>query len=118
MDGLQIGLDGRAPRPLAAIGHIAGNLQQHFTRRAGELHSNLSADMAARSAEFATARQAEHGQQQAAAMAQGAVTIHFNPTINAPGGDVAQIQTALQMSLRDFEQLFERLMADRQRRAY
>ena len=45
----------------------------------------------------------------------GGVTIHFNPTINAPGGDPAQIQTALQMGLREFETLFQRMMADRER---
>jgi len=46
------------------------------------------------------------------------VTIHFNPTINAPGGNPAQIQTALQMGLREFETLFQRMMADRERRAF
>jgi len=38
--------------------------------------------------------------------------------VGGPGGDAGQIQAALQMGLREFEQLFERLMADKARRAY
>ena len=110
-EGLAIGLNKGADKPLNAVGNMAGNLQQRFTNRAGELRSNLSAEMAARSGEFAAARRET-------AVPQQAVNIHFNPTIHAPGGDAQQIQAALQMSLREFEELYRRMMDNTARRAY
>ena len=112
MQGLQIGLANAASRPLATIGQTATHLQQRFTNRAGELRSNLSARMQAASAEFADARARQ------AADVTGGYTINYNPTINAPGGDPAQIQTALQMGLREFEALYRRMTADQERRSY
>ena len=109
MEGLQIGLGNGSARPLAVIGSVASDLQQRFKNRSGTLSAELAASMQADSAEFAAARQAQAG---------GAVTIHFNPTIHAPGGDVRQIQSALQLGLREFEDLFNRLMDERSRRAY
>ena len=106
MQGLQLGIDGGASRPLNAIGSVASDLQQRFTNNT----SSLAASMAANSAELSAARQG--------AAATGGMTVHFSPTINAPGGDPQQIQAAMQMGLREFEQLFERLMADKARRAY
>lgn len=50
-----------------------------------------------------------------------AMTVHFNPTINlnGNGGDVMnQVQQGLQMSLHEFEQLLNRVLDQRQRRAY
>ena len=110
--GLDIGLSRGQNRPLATVRSLASNLQQRFTNGAGELRSNLSARMQANSAEFAQARA------QQATAAGGGYTIHYSPTINAPGGDPQQIQAALQMGQREFEQMFERLMADKARRAY
>lgn len=106
MQGLQLGIDGGASRPLNAIGSVASDLQQRFSGNT----SSLAASMAANSAELSAARQGT--------AAAGGITVHFSPTINAPGGDAGQIQAALQMGLREFEQLFERLMADKARRAY
>ena len=106
MEGLQIGINQAAPRPLAAIGSVSRDLQQRFNGNT----SSLAASMAANSAELAAARQG--------AAAAGGITVHFSPTINAPGGDAGQIQAAMQMSYREFEQWFERLMADKARRAY
>lgn len=106
MQGLQMGIDGGASRPLNAIGSVASDLQQRFSDNT----SSLAASMAANSAELSAARQGT--------AAAGGITVHFNPTINAPGGDAGQIQAAMQMGLREFEQLFERLMADKARRAY
>lgn len=106
MQGLQMGIDGGASRPLNAIGSVASDLQQRFSDNT----SSLAASMAANSAELSAARQGTG--------AAGGITVHFSPTINAPGGDAGQIQAALQMGLREFEQLFERLMADKARRAY
>lgn len=113
MEGLHLGLNRAAPRPIAAIGQVATDLQQRFTNRAGMLSADMAARLQANSAELAAARQA-----QASASLQQGMTIHFNPTIHAPNGDVSQIQTALQMGMREFEALFNRLMAERERRAY
>lgn len=106
MEGLQIGINQAAPRPLAAIGSVSRGLQQRFSDNT----SSLAASMAANSAELSAARQGT--------AAAGGITVHFSPTINVPGGDAGQIQAAMQMSYREFEQWFERLMADKARRAY
>ncbi len=53
-----------------------------------------------------------------AAQSTGNITIHFNPTINAGGSDVGKIEKALQLSQAEFEKLFNRMQADRLRRAY
>ena len=60
---------------------------------------------------------AEHARQGQTAMS-GGITVHFSPTINAPGGDAGQIQTAMQMGYREFEQMFRRMMEDWDRRSY
>ncbi|GAA8968153.1 phage tail tape measure protein [Helicobacter pylori] len=111
-DGLAIGVNGGAARPVGRIAQLAGNMKQRFAERMGGLRSQVSARLAAHAGGLQQARQ------EAAAQGGGAITVHFNPTINAPGGNPAQIETALQTGLREFEQLFERLMADRARRAY
>lgn len=111
-EGLAIGINRGAARPLRAVGAWAGSLKDGFARRVGGMRADLAARISGDSADFAAARAA---QSQAQA---GGITVNFNPTINAPGGDHAQIQTALQMGLREFEALFNRMMADRERRAY
>lgn len=108
-EGLARGIDSGQTRPLLRIGELANGVQQRFKNRTGELSANLSARMRAHADEFAAAR---------AGGGAGAMTVHFNPTINAPGGDPGQIQTALKMSLREFEALFKRMVADNARRAY
>lgn len=111
-EGLAIGVNGGAARPVGRIAQLAGSMKQRFAERMGGLRSQVSARLAAHAGSLQQARQ------EAAAQGGGAITVHFNPTINAPGGHPAQIETALQTGLREFEQLFERLMADRARRAY
>lgn len=111
-EGLAIGVNGGAARPVGRIAQLAGSLKQRFAERMGGLRSQVSARLAAHAGSLQQARQ------EAAAQGGGAITVHFNPTINAPGGNPAQIETALQTGLREFEQLFDRLMADRARRAY
>ena len=108
--GLDIGIRRTASRPIGTIGTWAGRLKDSFTNRVGQLRVDVAARLSGHRADFEQARQA--------ASAPGGVTIHFNPTINAPGGNPAQIQTALQMGLREFEMLFQRMMADRERRAF
>ena len=111
-EGLAIGVNGGAARPVGRIAQLAGSMKQRFAERMGGLRSQVSARLAAHAGSLLQARQ------EAAAQGGGAITVHFNPTINAPGGNPAQIETALQTGLREFEQLFDRLMADRARRAY
>ncbi len=111
-EGLAIGVNGGAARPVGRIAQLAGNMKQRFAERMGGLRSQVSARLAAHAGSLQQARQ------EAAAQGGGAITVHFNPTINAPGGNPVQIETALQTGLREFEQLFDRLMADRARRAY
>lgn len=111
-EGLAIGVNGGAARPVGRIAQLAGSMKQRFSERMGGLRSQVSARLAAHAGSLQQARQ------EAAAQGGGAITVHFNPTINAPGGNPAQIETALQTGLREFEQLFDRLMADRARRAY
>ncbi|MFU8616484.1 phage tail tape measure protein [Neisseria sp. LACPHL-SPEC-2024-00856] len=105
MEGLQIGLDGGAARPIASIADTAGRLKSGFTDHMGALAARLSAGGEA----FASARNTQ---------AAGGMTINYNPTINAPGGNPQQIEAALQMSLREFEAMFRRMMDDKARRAY
>lgn len=112
-EGLAIGVNSGAARPVGRIAQLAGSMKQRFAERMGGLRSQVSARLAAHAGSLQQARQ-----EAAAAQGGGAITVHFNPTINAPGGNPAQIETALQTGLREFEQLFERLMADRARRAY
>ena len=111
-EGLAIGVNGGAARPVGRIAQLAGSMKQRFAERMGGLRSQVSARLAAHAGSLQQARQ------EAAVQGGGAITVHFNPTINAPGGNPAQIETALQTGLREFEQLFDRLMADRARRAY
>lgn len=114
--GLDIGIGKGADKPVSTVGAMAGRLKNRFAERMGQLRSDIAARVSGSSADFAAARA-----QQAAPVssaASGALTVHFSPTIHAPGGDPAQIQTAVQMGLREFEQLFNRLMADRERRSY
>lgn len=53
---------------------------------------------------------------------QGGIVVNFNPTINvngnAPQGVTEQITQALQISTHDFERLLNRVLDQRQRRAY
>ncbi|WP_283113263.1 phage tail tape measure protein [Neisseria elongata] len=106
MEGLQIGINQGAPRPLNAIGGMASDLQQRFS----DSTSSLAASMAANSAELSAARQGT--------AAAGGITVHFSPTIHAPGGNPQQIEAALQMGLQEFETMFRRMMDDKARRAY
>lgn len=105
MDGLQIGLDSGAARPIASVADTAGRLKSGFADHIGALAARLSAGGEA----FASARNTQ---------AAGGMTINYNPTVNVPGGNSQQIEAALQMGLREFEAMFRRMMDDKARRAY
>ena len=125
-EGLAIGVNKGASKPVSRISQLAGSLKtsfeasfsgakNRFTERmsgfCGDLSARLSAnaDALSQARTEAKANQINNG---------GAITIHFNPTINAADSNPQQIETALQMGLREFEDLFKRMMADQQRRAY
>lgn len=105
MDGLQIGLDRGAASPIASMAGVAGRLKSGFANHMGKMAARVSSGRAA----FADARSSQ---------STGGMTINYNPTINAPGGNPQQIEAALQIGLREFEAMFRRMMEDKARRAY
>lgn len=105
MEGLQIGLDKGASRPIASVANTAGRLKSGFANHMGQMAARVSSGRAA----FADARSSQ---------STGGMTINYNPTINAPGGNPQQIEAALQIGLREFEAMFRRMMDDKARRAY
>lgn len=105
MEGLQIGLDKGASRPIASVSNTAGRLKSGFAEHMGQMAARVSSGRAA----FADARSSQ---------SNGGMTINYNPTINAPGGNPQQIEAAMQIGLREFEAMFRRMMEDKARRAY
>lgn len=105
MEGLQIGLDKGAASPVASVANTAGRLKSSFAEHMGQMAAWVSSGRAA----FADAR---------SSLSTGGMTINYNPTINAPGGNPQQIEAALQIGLREFEAMFRRMMEDKARRAY
>ena len=105
MEGLQIGLDKGASRPIASVANTAGRLKSGFAEHMGQMAARVSSGRTA----FADARSSQ---------STGGMTINYNPTINAPGGNPQQIEAALQIGLREFEAMFRRMMDDKARRAY
>lgn len=105
MEGLQIGLDKGASRPITSVANTAGRLKSGFANHMGQMAARISSGRAA----FADARSSQ---------STGGMTINYNPTINAPGGNPQQIEAALQMGLREFEAMFRRMMEGKARRAY
>lgn len=105
MEGLQIGLDKGASRPIASVANTAGRLKSGFANHMGQMAARVSSGRAA----FADARSSQ---------STGGMTINYNPTINAPGGNPQQIEAAMQIGLREFEAMFRRMMEDKARRAY
>lgn len=105
MEGLQIGLDKGAASPVASVANTAGRLKSSFAEHMGQMAARVSSGRAA----FADAR---------SSLSTGGMTINYNPTINAPGGNPQQIEAALQIGLREFEAMFRRMMEDKARKAY
>lgn len=114
-EGLAIGVNNGADKPIGKIAQLAGSLKSRFSEKMGDLRGNLSARLSTNAETLSQARAEAQANQ---INNGGAITINFNPTINAAGGNPQQIETALQLSLREFEDLFKRMMADRERRAY
>lgn len=114
-EGLAIGVNKGANKPVSKISQLAGNLKSRFAERMNGFRSDLSARLSANADNLSQARAEAQANQ---INNGGAITIHFNPTINAQGGNPQQIEAALQMGLREFEDLFKRMISDRQRREY
>ncbi len=95
--------------------------------RSAKLASGAAASMASNAA-AAAAAQRVHGRWAGASLAGGAttgagsMTVHFSPTIQVQGGNTegvkGQITEALNLSLRDLEQLILRVTAQQTRRTY
>lgn len=115
-EGLAIGIDKGSQKPVSAIGSVASGVTANFGAKMGNLSAQISTSVGehqARMTNTNTANANNSNNQQ-----QGNITIHFNPTINANGGDVGKIERALQLSQREFEKMFARMQQDKLRRAY
>ena len=124
MEGLNIGISRKENQPISRMEQLADNLKQRFTNGAGRLKTNVLGVWSDVKANFADQLKQNaptiSNARQATPQAQGAMTIHFNPTINITGnGNVsAQMQQGLQMSLHELEKMLERIVAEKARRAY
>jgi hypothetical protein len=112
MEGMHLGLDLGADKPVTAIGLVAERLKHKFKSRSGTLTAQLNEKMQLNAAEFAQNRYpAGHD--------SSAVTINFNPTIQVNGNaDRSVIQQALALSQREFEQMYRRMMQAKELRSY
>ena len=116
--GLDLGVIKGATRPLSTIGTFADNLQQRFKNRAGQLQSTLTARMQSNAAELAQAQSQPRPSSAASGANAGSYVIHYSPQISAPNGHVEQVKEALRLSQREFESMFEHMMAGQARRSY
>ncbi|KEQ01680.1 protein of unknown function DUF20 [Snodgrassella alvi SCGC AB-598-J21] len=112
MEGMHLGVDLGADKPVSAIGQVAERLQQKFKAGSRKLTAQLNEKMQLNAAEFAQNRYpAGHD--------SSAVTINFNPTIQVNGNaDRSVIQQALALSQREFEQMYRRMMQAKELRSY
>lgn len=110
-EGLAIGIDKGGQKPVSAIGSVASGVTANFGAKMGNLSAQISTSVGEHQARM-TNTNAINSQ------SQGNITIHFNPTINAGGGDVDKIERALQISQAEFEKMFARMQQDKLRRAY
>lgn len=110
-EGLAIGIDKGGQKPVSAIGSVASGVTANFGAKMGNLSAQISTSVGEHQARMANGGNAN-------LQNQGNITIHFNPTINAGGGDVGKIERALQISQAEFEKMFARMQQDKLRRAY
>lgn len=110
-EGLAIGIDKGSQKPVSAIGSVASGVTANFGAKMGNLSAHISTSLGEHQARMINANATN-------SQSQGNITIHFNPTINAGGGDVGKIERALQISQAEFEKMFNRMQQDKLRRAY
>lgn len=110
-EGLAIGIDKGGQKPVSAIGSVASGVTANFGAKMGNLSAQISTSVGEHQARMTNANATN-------SQSQGNITIHFNPTINAGGGDVGKIERALQISQAEFEKMFARMQQDKLRRAY
>lgn len=110
-EGLAIGIDKGGQKPVSAIGSVASGVTANFGAKMGNLSAQIGTSVGEHQARMTNANATN-------SQSQGNITIHFNPTINANGGDVGKIERALQLSQAEFEKMFNRMQQDKARRAY
>lgn len=110
-EGLAIGIDKGGQKPVSAIASVASGVTANFGAKMGNLSAQISTSVGEHQTRMANGGNAN-------LQNQGNITIHFNPTINAGGGDVGKIERALQLSQAEFEKMFARMQQDKLRRAY
>ncbi|MGQ0286808.1 phage tail tape measure protein, partial [Pasteurellaceae bacterium 22721_9_1] len=122
VEGLAIGLDKSAPIATQSIAKISEQMQQGMSAETALKMTALSSQ--AETQPYQSLQQT-YQQHQIERDTQGreAININFNPTIQVNGsqeksGLLNDIQQGLNMSLIEFEQLLNRVLDQRQRRAY
>lgn len=107
-EGLAIGINKDGQKPVSAIGRVAKGVTAGFGEKMGDLSAVVSTTTSAHQARMAGVGNA----------ANGNITIHYQPTITADGQNRHGIEQLLKLSQREFEKMFQKMMQDRQRRAY
>lgn len=114
-EGAQLGILKGVPGVQGAVGKLAGVALAGAVAASGSAFAGVK-----QASQMLQGVQAGGAAQQQAAGGTG-MTIHFAPTIHvgAGGGDVrGQVNEAMQVSMRDLEQMLRRLQAEQQRRAF
>lgn len=114
-EGAQIGILKGVPGVQGAVGKLAGVALAGAVAASGSAFAGVK-----QASQMLQGVQASGAVQPGAAGAAG-MTIHFAPTIHvgAGGGDMrGQVNEAMQVSMRDLEQMLRRLQAEQQRRAF
>lgn len=106
--GLAVGIAKGGSKPIQAIGRVAKGVTAGFGEKMGDLSAVVSTTTSAHHARMAGVGNA----------ANGNITIHYQPTIQADGQNRHGIEQMLKLSQREFEKMFQKMMQDRQRRAY
>lgn len=110
VDGLTIGVDRQQHKALASSQQLGQGVMSAFLpQQDGK-------------SEFKVAFEPLQGEVQRATSVhtaqQASINVHFNPIIHADAGQQQSIQTAMKMSLHEFEQMLKRVQQQQQRRSY
>ena len=114
-EGAQLGILKGVPGVQGAVGKLAGVALAGAVAASGSAFAGVK-----QASQMLQGVQAGGAAQHQAAGGTG-MTIHFAPTIHvgAGGGDVrGQVNEAMQVSMRDLEQMLRRLQAEQQRRVF
>ncbi|WFF39596.1 phage tail tape measure protein [Moraxella nasibovis] len=106
--GLAVGIAKGGSKPIQAIGRVAKGVTAGLGEKMGDLSAVVSTTTSAHQARMAGVGNG----------ANGNITIYYQPTITADGQNRHGIEQLLKLSQREFEKMFQKMMQDRQRRAY